>query len=408
MTALYADILPPLFARSAMGMRPGLGVTRALLQALGHPDQQMGHVSVAGTNGKGSTSYLLSRALRAAGHRVGLFTSPHLCSYTERIRVNGEPIPQHAVVTLLQQLQAAEATTNLTASFFEATTLIACLYFAAQKVDVAVMECGLGGRLDATNALDDGLRRATIITPISLDHQHILGPDHVTIAREKAAIMRAGVPCVVAPQRGDVAAVLQAHGALVQAPMVWVDDTAERSAAHGRPRLPGYLDDNRRVAEAACAVLSAQGLSSTSHHLDEAVHTFAWPGRYHKLPPMRAGGAATLIDGSHNPAGMAALCATLQADPELCGKRLHALFAVAPHKDAAELERIVRPHVVALHRCQLALYPEAGLPTAADKLRALHEGLGADDVLLVVGSLYLAGEALAHLCGWPIDPPVRG
>ncbi len=411
MNATYAHMLPQLFARSAMGMRMGLQVTQDLLVALGSPDQTFDHIIVAGTNGKGSTSYLLSQALAEAGHNVGLFTSPHLCSYTERFRVNGVAIPAHTVVRLMAQLQEAETATGLKASFFEASTLLACLYFCERRVTLAVMECGLGGRLDATNALCTARRRMSIITPIDLDHQHILGADRCTIAREKAAVMRAGVPAVVAPQHDDVLAVLQAHAEALHTRLVVADPTHPGGE---RPRLPGYLDDNRRLVDTVRLELAHVGVPCPQTAMDLAVRTFAWPGRYQKLPSLRANGPSYLIDGSHNAAGMAALCRSLRQDSFIATKKLHAVFAVMPHKDEASLRHVLRQEVQHVHPCRIALASHnphtepCVLPSAAELLQHLGSTLTQNEVILVVGSLYLAGEALAFLCHLPADPPVQG
>jgi dihydrofolate synthase/folylpolyglutamate synthase len=408
MTAPYAHTLQHLFARSSLGMRLGLTTTQTLLAALGRPDEAFEHVLVGGTNGKGSTSRLLFGALHAAGHPVGLFTSPHLLRYTERIRVGTGQIPPQDVVRLYGLLSRAEDETNLRASFFEATTLLACLWFQERGVPLAVMEVGLGGRLDATNALCAKRRRATLLTPIDLDHQHILGPDRITIAEQKAAIMRAGVPVIIGRQHSDVATFLHAYARQVGAPLT---DVTAALPEDGRPTLSGYLEHNRILADGARSALHARGLHCPAEAMDQAVRAFDWPGRYQRLPPRRPDGPSYLIDGSHNPAGMAALLKSVQEDATLRGLRLHALFAVMPHKDEGAMRALLVPKVRQVHRCHLAqLGPQGpdGRPTVAEALDALDAALGPQDVIVVVGSLYLAGEALAHLCGLPTDPPVMG
>lgn len=407
MLAPYPQALQRLFCRSAKGMRLGLHTTQALLAASGHPDRAFDHVLVAGTNGKGSTSWLLAQALSGLGDAAGLLTSPHLLCFRERIRVGDTWITEAEVVRLEDRLRAAEAAAGVQASFFEATTLIACMHFAEANVPTAVVEVGLGGRLDSTNALSSARRRAAIVTPIDLDHQAFLGPDVLSIAGEKAAIMRTGRPVVLAPQHRPVAAFVRGYAQALGAPVTPVSRQAPIDDI-GRPQLPGYLDMNRRVADAACALLAPQSKTAGRAAIDQAVRTFAWPGRYHKITARRPRGPSYLIDGSHNPAGMAACLGSIVHDPSLAGRHLHALVAVMPHKDAQALTRLVQPHVRTLHRCSLALAPNAGLPTAAEALTALDASLGPQDLLLVLGSLYLAGEALAHLCGWPADPPVLG
>ncbi len=190
-TYLYSS-RPPFHQIGAAAYKPGLDNTLRLMEHVGNPHQHLRAVHVAGTNGKGSTSHLIAAALQAAGYRVGLFTSPHLVSLTERIRINGQPIPEDIVAefvslhkTFLDELQP---------SFFETMTALGFWYFAQQRVDFAVVETGLGGRLDSTNVLTPLL---SVITNIGMDHTEFLGNTLAKIAREKAGIMKPGVPCVI-------------------------------------------------------------------------------------------------------------------------------------------------------------------------------------------------------------------
>src|SRR5207249_3706713 len=182
-------------------MRPGLERIEGLLAALGHPERRYRLVQIGGTNGKGSVAALLAAILKAAGHRVGLYTSPHLVSFRERIRVNAEAIPEDGVVDGVEALGTLVA--RLDATMFEATTALALDHFAREAVDVAVLEVGLGGRLDATTV---GRPAAAVLGPIDLDHQEYLGDTLAAIAAEKAAIIRSGtaLSAVQAPDAADV------------------------------------------------------------------------------------------------------------------------------------------------------------------------------------------------------------
>lgn len=418
----YTHLLAHLFARSAMGMRPGLDPTRALLAALGHPEAHLPYVLVAGTNGKGSTSACIAAALTQAGRRTGLFTSPHLLSFGERIRIDGAPLSPEALLRIYPRLLEAEVGLVRPATFFEASLAIACIAFADAGVNIAVIEVGLGGLLDATNALPDATRKLTCITPIDLDHQHILGESLAAIAEQKAGIMRPGVPVVVAPQQPVARDVLAATAAKTGAGS-WHDVPQVAYAPFGLPggdRLPPYLQQNCATARVACEVLHGLGMGCDPAHWNIARRAFVWPGRYQALDAKVAGGPAYLIDGSHNPAGMAALVAAIKLDARLAHKTLHALFAVMPHKDLQAMEATLRPHVAQVVTCALhinrpaqvgskkAQHPRPDYPSAKAALKALSQHLGPDDVILVTGSLYLAGEALGALCSLPADPPVWG
>ena len=198
---LYAS-RPPFHQVGAAAYKPGLENTLRLMAHVGNPHERLRAVHVAGTNGKGSTSHLIAAALQASGLKVGLFTSPHLVDMRERIRINGVPVPEEAVVDFVRQHR--DFLDELQPSFFETMTALAFTYFVRENVDVAVVEVGLGGRLDSTNVLTPVL---SVITNIGLDHTEFLGNDLPSIAREKAGIMKPGVPCVIGetdPQTRDI------------------------------------------------------------------------------------------------------------------------------------------------------------------------------------------------------------
>jgi dihydrofolate synthase / folylpolyglutamate synthase len=215
---LYANL--PMFHRiGAAALKPDLTNTRTLCAALGDPQKRFRTVHVAGTNGKGSTSHALAAILQAAGYKTGLFTSPHLKSFTERIRVSGEPVTEAFVVDFVNRIRAtADA---IEPSFFEATVAMAFDYFALQQVDVAVIEVGLGGRLDSTNIITPEL---SVITNIGWDHQDILGDTLPKIAAEKAGIIKHGVPVVVSQHQAETDAVFIAKAQQESAPLTFAAD----------------------------------------------------------------------------------------------------------------------------------------------------------------------------------------
>ncbi|MDE6208022.1 MAG: bifunctional folylpolyglutamate synthase/dihydrofolate synthase [Muribaculaceae bacterium] len=218
-TTEYLFSQVPMFQDRGPGAyKPGLGTTIALAEAYGNPHNTFTAIHVAGTNGKGSTSSLIAATLQSAGYRTALYTSPHLTDFRERMRINGEMIPESYVVEFVEHYLNDEKLKALQPSFFELTTIMAFSWFAQQKVDVAVIEVGLGGRLDSTNIITPIL---SIITNISLDHTALLGHTEPEIAREKAGIIKAGVPVVIGQAEGDVMAVFKEKAEAVGAPLYY-------------------------------------------------------------------------------------------------------------------------------------------------------------------------------------------
>ncbi|TAE30252.1 MAG: bifunctional folylpolyglutamate synthase/dihydrofolate synthase [Cytophagales bacterium] len=215
---LYSRL--PVFHRiGPKALKPGLTNTLRLCEALGNPQHQFRSIHVAGTNGKGSTSHMLASIYGEAGYRVGLYTSPHLRSFTERIRINGQPIPEAEVVAFVQQTRSL--VDAIEPSFFELTVAMAFSYFAREKVDVAIIEVGLGGRLDSTNVITPLL---SVITNIGYDHMDLLGDTLPQIAAEKAGIIKPGVPVVIGEYTPETHPVFESTAALNHAPIVFAAD----------------------------------------------------------------------------------------------------------------------------------------------------------------------------------------
>ena len=379
---------------------------RALLDALGRPDSHGRFVVVAGTNGKGSTSALLADALQYSGQRVGLYTSPHLLRFSERVRINQQEIEPADIVAYYKQICRVQHLCPRLPSFFECATAIALLAFAEARVDIAVLEVGLGGRLDATNVVP---RILSVITPIALDHQEYLGETLTAIAAEKADIIAHNTPVVVSPQSVEALHVIKEVAYEREASMTFV------SSAAGIPaHQPPYQKINIATARAAARILACPEAA-----IERAVQEFAWSGRYQWF---MTDGSYVVLDGAHNPAGVGALLDALAGDARCRGKALHGIFSALQSKPARQMLDLMRQGGMTLRLCptqsrrsmnvaQLkALAPD--LPVHETVAAALAEGRAASaagDILIVTGSLFLVADALVALRpDLRRDPPVDG
>ncbi|MBK8480289.1 MAG: bifunctional folylpolyglutamate synthase/dihydrofolate synthase [Proteobacteria bacterium] len=381
------------------------------LAALGDPQRSLRCVHVAGTNGKGSTAAMLAWALQLAGHRVGLYTSPHLSRFSERMRIDGVEIAAPQLLRLLDRVQGC----GLELTFFETLTAIALLWFAEQRVAVAVVEAGLGGRLDATNVVQP---EVSVITSIALDHAEVLGATLAQIAGEKAGIIKAGVPAVVAAG-AEVEAVFAARCAALGAPhwregrdFACAADEAGELAYHGldgstlqalRLALAGsHQRSNAALALATLELLGERGLAVSADARRAALATVRWPGRMEWI------GSQHLLDCAHNPAGARALAAALAPRRDFV-----VVFSALREKAAAAMLEALRPCTARLVLTRAAV-DRAALPAALRDLVGAGEvaaNLGAalaslaDDPRprLVTGSSYLVGEARVLLLGEAAD-----
>lgn len=314
----FRETLDYLYGLQRFGIKLGLTNVLRLLERLGHPEKCCPVIHVAGTNGKGSVCAGLTRILGEAGFRVGLYTSPHLHSFTERIRINDHCINEAEVVRLTELLRERAAGIPLT--FFEFTTALALYYFREQQVDCMVLEVGMGGRLDATNVVQP---QVAVITPVSEDHAEHLGADLATIAAEKGGIIKAGAALVVARQEPEALAALQRLAHQAGAPLRLAgrdfyaimhgehfDYRGQRLNLEGlRPSLAGaHQRDNLTLALAVAEVLQEQGWNLSETALRRGVETLTWPGRLERWQSS----PAVLLDGAHNAAGAGVLAAYLQ------------------------------------------------------------------------------------------------
>lgn len=399
-----------------------------LLASLDHPETALPPVAhVAGTNGKGSLIAFLRAVLEAAGYRVHAYTSPHLIRFNERICLAGETIADDALVTLLGEVEKANAEEPIT--FFEVTTCAAFLAFSRDPADVLLLETGLGGRLDATNVIHRPVLAA--ITPVSIDHQSFLGDALSDIAREKTGILRRGVPAVVGAQEPAAATVIAEVADGVGAPLYRRDrDWAVHARADGfaysgeswtlelpRPALLGeHQIDN--AGHAVACLERLEGFRIAERHIVEGLRAVTWSGRLQRLD---RGALADLLpadwelwlDGGHNPAAGEAVGRVARAWREADGRPLDLVFGMLSTRDphaflrplAAETRRL---RAVAIPGEQAALPAEEVAGAASDlgidarPARDMREALAsivrAGDTparVLVCGSLYLAGAALA-------------
>ena len=395
------------------GMRPGLERIEAVLDAIGRPEQAFTIAQVGGTNGKGSISAMLAAILQAAGRRVGLYTSPHLAHYRERIRVDGRPISESDFVDGVDAL--GTLITRLDLTVFEAGTALALDHFCRARVDVAVLEVGLGGRLDATTV---GKPRVVVLGPIDYDHQHELGDTLALIATEKAAIIRSGVAfsarqdpaaeAVITRRAAETGVPLSLEGRDLRVTPIGFTLEAQRLHLEGPDwRIPDVacgLLGVYQPGNALLAAAAARELGAAEGAIRAGLRGVRWPGRFQifRRDPL------VVLDGAHNPAGARALAASLRA--YFPGRPVTFVFGVLADKDAGGILAALRP-LAARVILTASANPRAAAPEAlrallpagarVDTARSPQDALAmaiAEDphgIVCVAGSLSLIGDVLA-------------
>lgn len=390
-----------------------------LLDALGDPHKNLPPViHIAGTNGKGSTQAMLRAGLEQAGKRVHAYTSPHLARFHERIRLAGTLIDEDALQALLSECEAANGDQPIT--YFEITTVAALLAFARTPADYTLLEVGLGGRLDATNVVDQPA--LTVITPVSIDHTQFLGTTLAKIAGEKAGIIKRGVPCIVGPQQDAAMDVIEARAARLGAPLLAHGQHWHVYTEHGRLV---FQDDNglldlplpnllgaHQVTNAGAAIAGLRALGFDDAACDAAVTQAQWPARMQRLrsgPLVKAAAGAELwLDGGHNPAAGHAIAETLS---QMGPRPLHLICGMLNTKDVAGYLSPLAPMVDTLHAVSIPgetatlsaeetadIAQTAGMTAQrAENVAAAIARIVADTPnarILICGSLYLAGQVL--------------
>ena len=419
----YPDSVQFLYALGNEIKTAKFGLERifTVLEALGNPQDRCRFVHIAGTNGKGSTCAMIESALRAAGHRTGMFISPHLSEPTERISIEGEPVSVPIFTDAFNRVHETveelldRGAIDLHTSYFETVTAMAFLIFAEAQTTMVALETGLGGRLDATNVVRPAL---CVITPIDFDHEAYLGRSIEAIAGEKAGILKPGVPAVFSCQRAEAKEVLNRRAAELAIPVTRADDwqvcdlavTARGSqftlAASGggvRLRLTCPLAGEHQVENAVTAAVALVQLGIPPAAVEQGIARTRWPGRLEHLSEE----PEILIDGAHNPAGARALAAFL--DCFYHDRRVRLIYGAMRDKAVEEVCSILFPRaqqVIATAPDQpRALHPQAirdlaehpDLRVAATLRGALELVRDAtpQEAIVITGSLYLVGEARA-------------
>ncbi len=408
------DPLAWLFALEQFGIKFGLDNISTIVARLGHPERAFRSVHVAGTNGKGSVTAMVDAALRAAGHCSARYTSPHLVDLSERFVIDGRRVPEEALAGAVADVRdaidglRAGGGLDVQPTFFEVTTTVAFELFRRAAVDVAVLEVGLGGRLDATNVVSPPQLLATAITSIDFDHQLYLGTTLREIALEKAGIIKPGVPVVVGPMAPEAAAAIDELAARRGAPVIRAAPgdcdgmTIGLAGAHQRA--------NAAVARRLLEQIDARGMSVPAAAIAEGLARPHWPGRLdvHRW----ADGRELLLDAAHNPAGAAALASYLIAEG---GPPRPLLFAAMKDKDVAGMFAALLPAVGSLvitrasnaraaepawlaeqARAAAPALPIAIVPALGD---ALDTAWRSSPRIVVAGSIFLLGDVVKRLGG---------
>ena len=402
----YAEAVQHLYDLQLFGARFGLEVPERLATLAGRPQDKLRFIHVAGTNGKGSVCAMLDAVFRAAGLKTGLYTSPHLVSFTERLQVNRANIPQPDVVRLVERLQPMLATfpADEHPTFFEVVTVMALMWFAEQQVDIVIWETGLGGRLDATNIVSP---LVSVINSIGLDHEKWLGDTLAKIASEKAGIIKRGVPVVTGVVDREPLRVIEAVAAEKNAPLAKVANATRSPAGSAKLSLLGaHQRHNAGVAEAAIRAVAGTIPVNEAAIRFGLENTF-WPGR---LQQIQRGHQLLLLDGAHNPHGAVALQQALRE--EFSGRLPALIFGAMKDKDVSAILNLLAPlgrRIIATKIASERALPAnelAQLCRQANSAAVVEEAQSVDEALalikdepfvLLTGSLYFVGEALEVL-----------
>lgn len=409
----YSATLEYLYGLEKFGIVFGLDTINWILSLIENPQHSLKTIHVGGTNGKGSVTRMISGVLQEAGYRVGRYTSPHLISFTERIAINETEITQEEIVHLTQFVRGRTDASDpsRTFTFFDFTTALAFEYFRRKQVDVAVIEVGLGGRLDSTNVIRP---LVSVITNAELDHVDYLGDSIVDIAREKAGILKHGIPAVTGAD--GIALEIIRETAAGNSPLFVLnrdfffsrtgDQTLSyRGLKHVLPDVQVGLAGDHQLSNCALALCALEvaadyGFPAAEEALRAALSKISWPGRLEVLRQR----PTVLLDAAHNPHGAKALAAHLTA--HYPGRRKILVFGVMKDKDFAsmlgELAPLANELVLTRPRIDRSAEPQDLLPVAgrghvaehvSDALLKAREMAGDDDVIVVTGSFYTVGEA---------------
>jgi len=419
----YEKAVRDLYNLQKFGIKFGLSKTSNLLSALGNPHKGQKYIHVGGTNGKGSVASFIGSILEEAGLKVGLYSSPHLVRFTERFRINNEEITTEKAETLIHDVTASFAPEE-PPTFFEATTAMAMTYFAQENTDIAIMEVGMGGRLDATNVITP---LVSVITNISMEHQFFLGSRLLDIAGEKAGIIKEGIDLVTGATQPSVINLFESIAKKKKVP-IWRlgKDSRYRTTESGlhyyglkrqfkglRLGLKGnYQARNAALALTAIERLEEKEIKISSQNIINGVRKTSWPGRMQIV----AEKPTILLDGAHNPAAISALTGALKSGFKF--RRMILVIGVMEDKEIARLiqgivpmadyvfytrpvyYRAAEPEVLAREAAPLGK-PGKIVQTLIQALDMAKEMADPEDLIVVTGSLFTVGEALTYF-----DPEV--
>ncbi len=414
----YTEILDYLYTKRAGAFKLGLDHMKAFIKCIGHPEMDLKVIHIAGTNGKGSTAAVLASVLQSCGYKTGLYTSPHLINLRERIQINGRMISESYIIHYIQSWQIAIEETH--ASFFEILTAMALQYFKDQQVDVAILETGLGGRLDATNIVHPEL---TIITDIGFDHTKTLGKNLNAIAGEKAGICKSNIPCVTGIKRKSVLSFLENHSKKINYPLHAVIHEIKinrircseqetlfsiRTPHHNLNDLRLNLLGQHQLKNVSTALLGLDILNQKRWNISEngirsGLMRVNWPARMQLLP----GSHRILVDSAHNPMGIRILVSALK-NIFTC-KKLIFIFGVLADKDYSamlqKLSPLVHTFIFTKPDNERALEPDElqklakpfniksevhpDIENAFDRALELTDK---DDLICAAGSIYFVGD----------------
>jgi len=414
----YQEAVNYLYGLQKYGIKFGLSKTTSLLKAFGNPHKGQRYIHIAGTNGKGSVAAFIASILKETGLKVGFYSSPHLVRFTERFRINGEEIAQDKAAGLIDEVSRAFSPEE-PPTFFEATTAMALIYFARKNTDLSIMEVGMGGRLDATNVIEPLISG---ITNISMEHQGFLGNRLLDIAREKGGIIKKDVDLVTAATQPSVIRTLEEIAKERGAPMWRVGkDIRYRTTASGfhyrglglrmrglRLGLTGMLQArNAALALGIIERLGEKGITVSAADIRKGLQTTAWPGRMQVVKT----NPTILLDGAHNPAALRVLARYLRTG--IIYRRLILVIGVMADKAIGEMMRAIVPLADYLI-CTRPVYSRAAEPEVlmakavpfgkpgeispflTDALTRAKEMADPRDLIVVCGSLFTVGEALAY------------
>lgn len=435
----YQEVIEYLYGLQKHGIKLALSNTQKLMDLLGDPHRKFRAIHVAGTNGKGSTAAFLASMLQAAGYCVGLYSSPHLVSFTERIRINTIPIPEARVVALAQRVRdACSAATAISQepfqpTFFEVTTALAFAYFADEKVDFGVIETGMGGRFDATNVVTP---LVSIITNIDIEHTEYLGNTLEQIASEKAGIIKSSVPVVTGAVQPEAVSVIECTAAAERSPLYCLSrDFMTTNITSGQDQvfdyrglacsLPGLrisLLGRHQVDNAACALAAVECLRSAGVAISEAalrrgLAEARWDGRMERV----AQRPDIYLDGAHNPASAKRLAETIQ-QMRSAYQRVILVIGILRDKDCQGILSELVPSVDQVVATKPDYSRAMDVSALGAEIRKLHSSVtltetvaealahaakvaSPDDLILVAGSLYVVGDARASLL--PAEPGTK-